>query len=106
MSQSSSQVRVSAEVEELRSQLSRLNIRNKELEFQNSGRSNDHARMLKQASPAHKHAFKSRMKDCVYELPHRDVIITSRKLRVSESGVSVSTVLILFIKMIILIEKS
>ncbi|XP_043094218.1 protein FAM184B isoform X2 [Puntigrus tetrazona] len=48
MSQSSSQVRVSAEVEELRSQLSRLNIRNKELELQNSGRSNDHARMLKQ----------------------------------------------------------
>ncbi|KTF88757.1 hypothetical protein cypCar_00019839 [Cyprinus carpio] len=72
MSQSSSQVRVSAEVEELRSQLSRLNIRNKELEFQNSGRSNDHARMLKQASPAHKHAFKSRMKDCVYELPHHN----------------------------------
>lgn len=48
MSQSSSQVRFSAEVEELRSQLSRLNIRNKELELQNSGRSNDHARMLKQ----------------------------------------------------------
>ncbi|XP_067297793.1 protein FAM184B isoform X2 [Pseudorasbora parva] len=48
MSQSSSQVRVSAEVEELRSQLSRLNIRNKELELQNSGRSSDHARMLKQ----------------------------------------------------------
>ncbi|XP_058631729.1 protein FAM184B isoform X2 [Onychostoma macrolepis] len=48
MSQSSSQVRVSAEVEELRFQLSRLNIRNKELELQNSGRSNDHARMLKQ----------------------------------------------------------
>ncbi|TRY81489.1 hypothetical protein DNTS_033318 [Danionella cerebrum] len=57
MSQSSSQVKVSAEVEELRSQLSRLNIRNKELELQNSGRSNDHARMLKQArsalSPTH-----------------------------------------------------
>ncbi|XP_042571901.1 protein FAM184B-like isoform X2 [Cyprinus carpio] len=52
MSQSSSQVRVSAEVEELRSQLSRLNIRNKELEFQNSGRSNDHARMLKQHADA------------------------------------------------------
>lgn len=50
MSQSSSQVRVSAEVEELRFQLGRLNIRNKELELQNSGRSNDHARMLKQAS--------------------------------------------------------
>ncbi|XP_030644187.1 protein FAM184B [Chanos chanos] len=48
MSQNSSQVRVCAEVEELRSQLSRLNIRNKELELQNSGRSNDHARMLKQ----------------------------------------------------------
>lgn len=53
MSQSSSQVRFSAEVEDLRSQLSRLNIRNKELELQNSGRSNDHARMLKQASHAH-----------------------------------------------------
>jgi len=53
MSQSSSQVRVSAEVEEMRSQLSRLKIRNKELELQNSGRSNDHARMLKQASHAH-----------------------------------------------------
>ncbi|XP_059409972.1 protein FAM184B isoform X2 [Carassius carassius] len=52
MSQSSSQVRVSAEVEELRSQLSRLNIRNKELELQNSGRSNDHARMLKQHADA------------------------------------------------------
>lgn len=50
MSQSSSQVRVSAEVDELRSQLGRLNIRNKELELQNSGRSNDHARMLKQVS--------------------------------------------------------
>lgn len=50
MSQSSSQVRVSAEVDDLRSQLSRLNIRNKELELQNSGRSNDHARMLKQVS--------------------------------------------------------
>ncbi len=50
MSQSSSQVRVSAEVEELRFQLGRLKIRNKELELQNSGRSNDHARMLKQAS--------------------------------------------------------
>lgn len=52
MSQSSSQVRVSAEVDELRSQLSRLNIRNKELELQNSGRSNDHARMLKQHADA------------------------------------------------------
>ncbi|XP_051757599.1 protein FAM184B [Ctenopharyngodon idella] len=52
MSQSSSQVRFSAEVEELRSQLSRLNIRNKELELQNSGRSNDHARMLKQHADA------------------------------------------------------
>ncbi|XP_051558302.1 protein FAM184B-like [Myxocyprinus asiaticus] len=52
MSQSSSQVRVSAEVEELRSQLSRLNIRNKELELQNNGRSNDHARMLKQHADA------------------------------------------------------
>lgn len=52
MNQSSSQVRVSAEVEELRSQLSRLNIRNKELELQNSGRSNDHARMLKQVTPS------------------------------------------------------
>lgn len=41
-------MKVSAEVEDLRSQLSRLNIRNKELELQNSGRSNDHARMLKQ----------------------------------------------------------
>ncbi|KAL7841911.1 hypothetical protein SRHO_G00256020 [Serrasalmus rhombeus] len=52
LSQSSSQVRVSAEVEELRSQLSRLNIRNKELELQNSGRTNDHARMLKQHADA------------------------------------------------------
>ncbi|XP_051982283.1 protein FAM184B-like [Xyrauchen texanus] len=52
MSQSSSQVRVSAEVEELRSQLSRLNIRKKELELQNNGRSNDHARMLKQHADA------------------------------------------------------
>lgn len=51
LNQSSSQVRVSAEVEELKSQLSRLNIRNKELELQNSGRSNDHARMLKQVPP-------------------------------------------------------
>lgn len=53
LTQSSSQVRASAEVEELRSQLSRLNIRNKELELQNSGRSNDHARMLKQVIPLH-----------------------------------------------------
>ncbi|XP_060772834.1 protein FAM184B isoform X1 [Neoarius graeffei] len=52
LNQSSSQVRVSAEVEELKSQLSRLNIRNKELELQNSGRSNDHARMLKQHADA------------------------------------------------------
>ncbi|XP_016145042.1 protein FAM184B isoform X2 [Sinocyclocheilus grahami] len=52
MSQSSSQVRVSVEVKELRSQLSRLNIRNKELELHNSGRSNDHARMLKQHADA------------------------------------------------------
>ncbi|KAB5518471.1 hypothetical protein PHYPO_G00166350 [Pangasianodon hypophthalmus] len=52
LNQSSSQVRVSAEVEELRSQLSRLNIRNKELELQNSSRSNDHARMLKQHADA------------------------------------------------------
>lgn len=50
MNQSSSQVRVSAEVEELKSHLSRLNIRNKELELQNSGRTNDHARMLKQVT--------------------------------------------------------
>ncbi|XP_062864671.1 protein FAM184B isoform X2 [Trichomycterus rosablanca] len=52
LSQSSSQVKVSVEVEELRSQLGRLNIRNKELELQNSGRSNDHARMLKQHADA------------------------------------------------------
>ncbi|KAI5607329.1 protein FAM184B isoform X1, partial [Silurus asotus] len=52
LNQSSSQVLVSAEVEELRSQLSRLNIRNKELELQNSSRSNDHARMLKQHADA------------------------------------------------------
>ncbi|XP_063075649.1 protein FAM184B isoform X2 [Engraulis encrasicolus] len=48
MTQSSSQVKVSAEVEELRAQLSRLNLRNKELELQSNGRSSDHARMLKQ----------------------------------------------------------
>lgn len=52
LNHSSSQVRVNAEVEDLRSQLSRLNIRNKELELQNSGRSNDHARMLKQVTPS------------------------------------------------------
>lgn len=79
MSQSSSQVRVSAEVEELRSQLSRLNIRNKELELQNSGRSNDHARMLKQASH-------SSLKNCIYELnaheQHYSVVFTSGKLRI------------------------
>lgn len=50
MSQSSSQVKVSAEVEELRAQLSRTNLRNKELELQSNGRSSDHARMLKQVS--------------------------------------------------------
>lgn len=54
LTQSSSQVKVSAEVEELRSQLSRLNIRNKELELQSNGRSSDHARMLKQVSHTHR----------------------------------------------------
>lgn len=41
---------VCAEVEELRSQVNRLQSRNRELELQSSGRNNDHARQIRQVS--------------------------------------------------------
>lgn len=42
------EVCVCAEVEELRSQVNRLQSRNRELELQSSGRNNDHARQIRQ----------------------------------------------------------
>lgn len=42
------EVCVCTEVEELRSQVSRLQSRNRELELQSSGRNNDHARQIRQ----------------------------------------------------------
>lgn len=39
---------VCAEVEELRSQVNRLQSRNRELELQSSGRNSDHARQIRQ----------------------------------------------------------
>lgn len=77
MNQSSSQVRVSAEVEELKSQLSRLNIRNKELELQNSGRTNDHARMLKQVTLL----YQAQTDDVAFMLKH--VQACSRRYTIS-----------------------
>lgn len=47
------EVCVCAEVEELRSQVSRLQSRNRELELQSSGRNSDHARQIRQVN-AHK----------------------------------------------------
>lgn len=41
---------VCAEVEELRSQVNRLQSRNRELELQSSGRNNDHARQIRQVN--------------------------------------------------------
>ncbi|XP_068606864.1 protein FAM184B isoform X2 [Brachionichthys hirsutus] len=46
------EVCVCAEVEELRSQASRLQSRNRELELQSSGRNNDHARQIRQHAEA------------------------------------------------------
>ncbi|XP_054635022.1 protein FAM184B isoform X2 [Dunckerocampus dactyliophorus] len=43
---------VCADVEELKSQLSRLQSRNRELELQSSGRNNDHARQMRQHAEA------------------------------------------------------
>lgn len=43
---------VCTEVEELRSQASRLQSRNRELELHSSGRNNDHARQIRQVRPA------------------------------------------------------
>lgn len=42
------EVCVCAEVEELRSQVNRLQSRNRELELQSSGRNSDHARQIRQ----------------------------------------------------------
>lgn len=44
------EVCVCAEVEELRSQASRLQSRNRELELQSSGRNSDHARQIRQVN--------------------------------------------------------
>lgn len=46
---------VCTEMEELRSQVSRLQSRNRELELQSSGRNSDHARQIRQVS-THTHA--------------------------------------------------
>ncbi|XP_034544025.1 protein FAM184B isoform X2 [Notolabrus celidotus] len=46
------EVCVCAEVEELRSQVSRLQSKNRELELQSSGRNNDHARQIRQHAEA------------------------------------------------------
>ncbi|XP_028301517.1 protein FAM184B [Gouania willdenowi] len=46
------EVCVCAELEEMRSQLSRLQSRNRELELQSSGRNNDHARQIRQHAEA------------------------------------------------------
>ena len=42
------EVCVCTEIEELRSQMSRLQSRNRELELQSSGRNSDHARQIRQ----------------------------------------------------------
>ena len=47
------EVCVCAEVEELRSQVSRLQSRNRELELQSSGRNSDHARQIRQVNTHH-----------------------------------------------------
>lgn len=47
------EVCVCAEVEELRSQVSRLQSRNRELELQSSGRNNDHSRQIRQVTQTH-----------------------------------------------------
>lgn len=44
------EVCVCAEIEELRSQVSRLQSRNRELELQSSGRNSDHARQIRQVT--------------------------------------------------------
>ena len=49
------EVCVCAETEELRSQVSRLQSRNRELELQSSGRNNDHARQIRQVTHTHTH---------------------------------------------------
>lgn len=44
-----------AEVEELRSQVNRLQSRNRELELQSSGRNSDHARQIRQVKTQDTH---------------------------------------------------
>lgn len=44
------EVCVCTEVEELKSQVSRLQSRNRELELQSSGRNSDHARQIRQVN--------------------------------------------------------
>lgn len=48
MNRGGCEVCVCSELEELRSQVSRLQSRNRELELQSSGRNNDHARQIRQ----------------------------------------------------------
>ena len=50
------EVCVCAEVDELRSQVSRLQSRNRELELQSSGRNSDHARQIRQVTHVETHA--------------------------------------------------
>lgn len=47
------EVCVCAEVDEMRSQVSRLQSRNRELELQSSGRNSDHARQIRQVRGTH-----------------------------------------------------
>lgn len=49
------EVCVCTEVEELRSQVSRLQSRNRELELQSSGRNSDHARQIRQVKGTDTH---------------------------------------------------
>lgn len=48
---------VCTEMEELRSQVSRLQSRNRELELQSSGRNSDHARQIRQVAHTHMHIW-------------------------------------------------
>lgn len=50
MNRGGCEVCVCSEVDELRSQVSRLQSRNRELELQSSGRNSDHARQIRQVT--------------------------------------------------------
>lgn len=57
------EVCVCSEVEELRSQVSRLQSRNRELELQSSGRNSDHARQIRQVTRTPHHILSNM---CIY----------------------------------------